>query len=135
MSAASATLAGRAAAEAQMIDTCTVTRVTGETTDPLTGASTPTYSAPVYADRCKVQTFLPQEQNPEAGGVTFTVQRSFIHFPVAKTATGYEPSVGDVVTIATSQLDPHMVGRQYRVVAPHFETAGTAYRVAVEETT
>lgn len=114
-----------------MLDTCTVSRVTGTTTDEW-GNVTPV-TEQVYAGRCKVQTFLPQEQNPEAGGATLTVQRYSVHLPVARTTGDYAPLEGDIVTITASRMDPHLVGRTYRIVAPHFESTGTAYRVGVEE--
>jgi len=98
-----------------------------------TGA--PTLGTAVYTGRCKVQTSQAQEANPEAGGATYTVQRYSVHVPVPETNAGYKPVVGHVVTITAvhAQGDPHLVGRQYRVVAPPHKTLPTAYRLAVEE--
>lgn len=128
MSAATAVLRGRRMAERQMADTCTVQRITSTTPDPLTGVDIPTY-ATVYAGRCKVQTYEPFEQNPEAGGHTFTVQRYSVHVPVGS----FAPAIGQVVTITAAALDPNLAGNVFRVVALLHKTAATAYRLSVEE--
>lgn len=128
MTQASALLAGRAAAERNMLDLCTVQRVVGTVTDDLTGAVTPVYEQ-AYSGRCKVQTFEPHERNPEVGGATVTVQRYSVHVPVG----AFEPEVGQVVTIVAAALDPHLAGRSFRVAALLHKTAATAYRLSVEE--
>lgn len=123
-----AVAAGRRAAERQMLDTCTVGRVTGETTvDPDTGAVIPV-TVSVYEGRCKVQTFEAHEANPEMGGSVATVQRYSVHVPVG----AFEPEVGMVVTITAAALDPHLTGTAFRVVALLHKTAATAYRLGVE---
>lgn len=121
-------LEGRRLAESLMTDTCTAKRVTGSTTDPLTGVETPTYT-PLYTGRCKVQSADPQEANPVAGGATYTVQRYTVHVPVGAFAV----AIGDVFTITAASLDALLVGRTYRVVALLHKTHATAYRLAVEE--
>ena len=93
MSIESALRAGREAAEREMLDTCTVRAVTGETTDD-NGNVVPTY-APIYTGRAKVQTYEPYERNPEVAGATATVQRYSVHVPFG----AFEPAVGQVVTI------------------------------------
>lgn len=120
----------RRQAESRMVDSCTVHRVLeGETvTDPVTGVDSPA-TEQVYAGRCRVQTYEPQERNPELGGATATVQRYAAHVPVGS----FEPQVGHVVTITAAALDPHLVGRVFRVVALLHKTAATAYRLGVEE--
>lgn len=112
-----------------MVDSCTVHRVIpGETvTDPVTGVDSPA-TEQVYAGRCRVQTFEPHERNPELGGATATVQRYAVHVPVGS----FEPHIGHVVTITAAALDPHLVGRVFRVVALLHKTASTAYRLGVE---
>lgn len=129
MTITSATLAGRVAAERNMLDTCTVKTVVSVTPDPLSGQDVVVYSDPVYTGRCKVQTFEPQERNPEAGGASLTVQRYAVHVPVG----AFVPGVGQVVTITTAALDPNLTGRAFRVVALLHKTAATAYRLSVEE--
>lgn len=110
-----------------MVDACTVSVVTGTTTDAW-GNVTPT-STVVYAGRCKVATFEPHERNPEVGGATETVQRYSVHVPVGS----FEPAIGHVVTITAAALDPHLTGRSFRVVALLHKSAATAYRLGVEE--
>ena len=114
----------RAQAESLMLDTCTVSPVTG--VNESTGA--PTLGAAVYTGKCKVQTSQAQEANPEAGGATYTVQRYAVHVPVA----AFVPVVGHVVTITAAAQDAGLVGRQYRVVALLHKSLATAQRLAVE---
>lgn len=124
MSAESAVQAGREAAARQMIDACTISRAGDGDPNPVTGAVP---DVEVYAGRCKVQTFEAYEQTPESGGFDYTVQRYYVHVPVG----GYAPAVGDVVTVVSSRLDPHLAGRQFRVVALLHKSLATAYRLAV----
>ena len=112
-----------------MVDACTVSRVTGTSTDPLTGASVPTLE-PVYEGRCKVNTYEPYERNPTVGGGTVTVQRYSVHVPVGS----FAPEVGQVVDITSASFDENLAGRSFRVVALLHKTAATAYRLSVEET-
>lgn len=128
MTARSALLAGRRRAESLMADRATVSRVTGTTTDPLTGEATPTLE-PVYSGRAKVNTYEPYERNPEVAGGTATVQRYFVHVPVGS----FRPEIGMHVRIDVAALDPNLTGRTFRVVALLHKTAATAYRLSVEE--
>ena len=125
MTATSALLAGRRAAERLMLDTCTVAEA--GTFDPESGEAVP--GAPLYSGRCKVATFEPHERNPELGGATVTVQRYSVHVPVGS----FEPEIGQVVTITAAALDPHLTGNKFRVVSLLHKTAATAYRLGVEE--
>lgn len=125
MTAVGAVLRGRASAERLMVDTCTVSRP-GAVMDPVTGEAEATE---VYAGRCKIQTYEGYEQNPEAGGHQFTVQRYRVDFP----ATAFLPKPGDLVTIATSAADPSLVGKTYRVTAPFNKSLATANRCFVDE--
>lgn len=128
MSAVTATLAGRRAAERQMIDSCTIARPGPSVEDPVTGIPAPS-STPVYSGRCKVQNLDPQEAALLTGGAVVVSQRYRVDIPVG----AYSPAVGDVVTIVATVLDPNMVGRGYRVLAPMHKTAATAYRMAVTD--
>lgn len=108
-----------------MVDSCTIGRGDDDgDLDPVTG-QIPVVE--VYAGRCKVQTFEAYEQTPEAGEFDFTVQRYYVHVPVGE----YAPAVGDVVTIVSARLDPHLAGRKFRVVALLHKSLATAYRLAV----
>ena len=128
MSAVAATLRGREAAEALMLDACTVTRPGDPVTDPDTGSVTPG-STLVYSGPCKVQQTISQASNPSAGGHSFTVQDSRVDFPV----TAGPLAVDDVVTMAASVLDPQMVGRVFRVTELFHKSYATAQRTTVSE--
>jgi hypothetical protein len=128
MSAQTAILAGRRRAESLMVDACTVGRPGETTTDPDTGELV-TPLTPLYAGKAKVQSYLPQELNPEVGESMLTVQRYFVHVPVGS----FSPEVGDVVEITAAALDANLVGRAYRVVALLHKSLATAYRLGVEE--
>jgi len=127
VSARTATLRGRRIAESLMLDTCTVTS-TSRTIDQTTGAEIVT-STQAYTGRCKIQSGATQESTPEAGGATFTVQRSEVHFPVG----AFVPAIGQVITVTAATLDPLLIGRVFRVVALLHKSAATAYRLAVSE--
>jgi hypothetical protein len=115
----------RALAESAMLDTCTISPVTGVSDS--TGA--PTLGTAVYTGKCKIQSLDPQEANQEVGGATITVQRYAVHVPVG----AFVAAVGQVVTITTAVLDAGLVGRKYRVAALLHKTLATAQRLTVEE--
>lgn len=130
VSAESAVLQGRAAAEALMVDTCTVVRVTGGAgaLDPETGTKTAGSTATVYSGKCRVQTYEAHESTPDSGGHVYTVQRYAIHIPV-----GTAIKVDDQITVTAAVLDPDLVGRDYRVVGLLHKSHATAQRLAVDE--
>lgn len=115
---------GRALAESLMIDTCTVSRASGEPNE-VTGI-TPTVE--VYSGPAKSQTYEAYEQTPESGGHSYTVQRYAAHFPVGS----FTPQVGDVIEWTSCPLDPSRVGTRERITAPFSKTLATAQRVFVD---
>lgn len=133
MSATSATRRGRAAARALMVDACVIRRAGAATTNPTTGAVTPTW-IPVYTGACKLQSatgFAAGGQAPEAGEHAYSVQRYVLHLPVTVT----DVVEGDVATITAAALDPSLVGRAYRVAGEFAKSFATARRLDVDETT
>jgi hypothetical protein len=129
MTGISVTHAGRAAAQALMVDACTITRPGEQVTDRRSGL---VYAVPdliVYDGRCRVQTWQPFEYTPEAGAHSYTEQRYQVHVPVGS----YLPHIGDVVTMTACQLDPALPGRVLRVVALLHKSYATAYRLAVTD--
>ena len=129
MSLTDLVLRGRAAAEALMIDACTVRRPTGTVTDPVTGNVTPS-STLVYDGKCKVQSTQAQASNPVAGGHAFTVEDLEWQAPI-----GTGPfKVDDVITHTAAPLDAHLVGTVYRITSLARKTAKTAQRFRVEVT-
>lgn len=113
-----------------MVDACTVKPVTGQATNTTTGVVTPTYGAPVYTGKCKIQRLRGAfPSNPDAGEHRWTVASVELHVPVAGTA-GIK--TGHLVTV-TSSVDPDNVGRQFRVRSGDRKTFQTAIRFQLEE--
>ena len=120
---------GRRAAARLMVDACTITHPGEQVTDRRTGHVYAVPDAVVYQGQCKVQSYQPFEQTPEAGAHTYSVQRYQVHVPVG----AYEPHIGDVVTITAAAYDPHLTGRVFRVVALLHKSLATAYRLAITD--
>lgn len=117
MSARTAVLAGRKAAEALMTDHATITRPT-VTTGP-DGLDTMT-EAPVWAGPCKVQTYEAHETAANAAGALVTIQRYSIHLPHHVDAV----RVGDLIRVTgylsvfrvTGLFDKtHVTSRRFQV--------------------
>lgn len=117
MSARTAILAGRKAAEALMTDRATVTRPT-VTTGP-DGLDHITETA-VWAGPCKVQTYEAHETAANAAGALVTIQRYSIHLPHHVDAV----RVGDLIRVAgylsvfrvTGLFDKtHVTSRRFQV--------------------
>lgn len=128
MSAVTALLRGRTAADALMVDECTITRPGEPVTDPETGDVT-NPSAPVYSGRCKVQSKDSATASPEAGEAVFTVVSRQVHIP----ANAADVRDGDVVTITASALNSFTVGKKYRVSGFTPDSFDTAFRLPVKE--
>ncbi len=128
MGAVDATLRGRVAAEALMLDACTVHRPGTPVTDPASGVVAPSLTL-IYTGKCKVQKTASQASNPTAGGHSFTVQDSRVDFPVSAGPF----LVDDVVTVTASVLDPQLVGRAFRVIETFHKSGATAQRTRVSE--
>jgi hypothetical protein len=130
MSAQSATLAGRAAAERLMVDTCTVTRVTGGSGDPETGIYTPT-RATVYTGKCRVQQApIARAGSRSEVGEASVVQVGYI-LQLPTSVTGVE--VEDIATVTASALDSGLVGRSFRVAGQAAKTHATMRRLEIRE--
>ncbi len=132
MSATSVTLRGRVAALALMQDQCTITRVTGQTTNLQTGVVTNTTST-IYTGVCRVQR-LPSGglSRPATVGEAQLYQQP-LYVQVPTTVAGV--LLGDVVTITASVLDADLVGRSFWVKELPAKTHTTAHRFGVEEVT
>ena len=130
MTAVEATLRGRTAAEALMVDACRITSGGEVVTDPQTGEVTRGRTT-VYEGKCKVQSKDSAVSNPEAGGATFTVVSRQVHIPVnaAEILDGHE------VEITASLLNAFTVGKVYRVEGFTPDSFDTAYRLPVKEIT
>lgn len=125
MSRASALTRGRAAAEAGMVDACTIRRRTGETTDDNSGEVTPTW-ADVYAGRCRVQQRTVQARSETPGQDYQLLTQLELQIPIAAPAL----LVGDEVAI-TASGDPQLVGAVLIVRDLAAKSEATARRIGV----
>lgn len=115
-----------------MIDSCVITRVTGEGVyDPETGTRGPAPTVMVYDGKCKLQTYEPHESAVESGDHVYTQQRYHLHLPI-----GAGPvAVDDTTELTASVADAQIVGRAYRIAGTHHKTFATAQRILVDEIT
>ena len=128
MSAASVLVRGRQAAEALMVDACTITRVTGQTTNTQTAAITPT-TATVYTGKCRLQQQGRMSRpTTVAEEYVFQTQRE-LQLPMSVTGV----RINDIVTVTASALDPDSAGRTYWVRELFDKTHGTSRRIGIEE--
>lgn len=119
---------GRARAEEQMIDVCTIERPSEVVTDPETGDVTNS-SQPVYSGKCEVTSRDTVSASPEAGEHAFTVVSRIVKIP----ANAADVRNGDVVTLTASLLNTFTVGKQYRVDGFTPDSFDTAARLPVKE--
>lgn len=120
----------QAFAEAGMVDTCTIRRRTGETTDPQTGEITPTWSPLLYDGKCRFQHRDGRAEQADAGEAYVLLQRTEVQLPVA--AIGID--VGDEIT-CTASRDPDLVGRAFLVHDLAYRSDATTRRLQVQERT
>lgn len=126
MSASRAIAAGQAAAEALMIEACTIATVESIVPDPLTGHDIVTYGAPIYGPdiaphhgKCKIQDG-PVLEEQDAATATVPAVRYRLDIPVSAPAI----QSGSVATMTD--------GRVLRVISGHRKTWQTAQRLTVE---
>jgi hypothetical protein len=128
MSAVTATLAGRRAAEALMVDACTITTPGSPATNDTTGVVTNTPTTK-YTGRCKLQ--RPSgDGRREVAEASVVVAPLELHLPVVGSEGLAE---GDVVTVTASALDADLVGRVFRIAGPARASLKTARRLQVTE--
>jgi hypothetical protein len=130
MSATTATLRGRQAAETLMTDTCTVQRATGTSTNDTTGVVTPTYST-IYTGKCKLQRPAGGARHDEAEA-SVVVAPLQLHLPIV----GSEAvTVDDIATVTAAAMDSGLVGKVFRIDGPADASLKTARRLPVIEVT
>lgn len=126
-----AILAGRAAAEALMLDECVITAPGGAgVRDPETGLVTQVAGAVVYSGPCKVQTRDVVVNKADAGEREIGVVREELHLPVDGSAAVKRGCVATIT--AVHLLSSVTVGQQFTVTGPHPGTLKTARRLPVE---
>jgi hypothetical protein len=131
MSAATVLARGRAKAESLMVDACTITRRTGETTNTDTAAVTPT-NVTVYSGKCRVQVTAGARARAEDVGEAYVrLLRLEVQLPMSVTGLAAK----DLVTVTSSSLDADLVGRQFHIRELAHKTHATSRRIHVEEAT
>lgn len=127
MSVASILNSGRAAAEARMSDTCTVTRVTSRRLSSA-GAFTDTTET-IYSGKCRVAVPDVTASMPEAGGQQVVVQQFVVSVPISVTTV----KPGDVVTVTAAPYDEALVNKTLRVRDVPYGSQLTARRLPCED--
>lgn len=123
---------GRAAAEALMVDTCTITRATSTTTNPDTGQVSRT-TIPVYGGKCRFQDASPAAPPTpkQLGGAGVLVAELQLQLPIA--VSDVQPD--DLVTCTAAVLDPGLAGRAWRARPTPRKTHATKCVVGLVEVT
>lgn len=131
MSASEAIEAGRDAAEELMENDAGELRardVRGAL-DPVTRKYAYTPGALKYSGAAKIQTTDTIGNKGDAAERVIMTTRFELHLPMSAPAA----AVDDVWTHTSSELDPQLVGRRFRVASLIHKSFMTARRVAVEE--
>lgn len=126
--ASGATQMGRRLAEALMESTCEVKRKTGVALDPDSGVDEPVFTD-VWSGPCRFRFPFVRPSDQDVASQVLSTQRGIVSVPIDGTDV---IRTGDVVFITVSPLDAAMVGAQFRVKGPFFETHATARRLPVE---
>lgn len=124
---------GREAADARMVDACTVTRDSSGagTINEANGQLTPDPPTVLYTGPCEIQMPQAVEQAVVAGDAEAIVQAVVVKLPV--TAETGLIRVNDRVHIDACTFDPSLPGKEYRVRALHGKSFATARRLRCEE--
>ena len=132
MSVESATHAGRAAAEARMLDTCEIRRMTGRMTqDPVTGFEVPEYELR-FATVCRVKVAEGlAARDSEVGGRTVVEVLRQLHIPVESPAV-LPRDIAVMISVHASS-DPSLSGATLVLAGPAPGSQTTARRLQVSE--
>lgn len=142
MSAESAVLAGRAAAEDRMRDVCRITKAgtgervfddgTGQYTDPAPVEVYGPATAPQFG-KCRIprrSTALTSGAETSAGDIAWKIGEYPLDLPVI----GSENVRPDqIVTYLSSDMDPALVDRVFTITEPTRQSQATARRFAMRE--
>lgn len=112
MTAAASALAGRTAALALMVDTCTITRVTpGTVFNEATGQYDAATVTTIYTGACRVKPRDNADRVVQYGQEAVSFWPFIVSVPMTVTTVDLD----DLVTITASSLDPALVGLVLRV--------------------
>lgn len=130
MTAATATEAGRVAAEALMVDACVIADADADgELDEDTGVYVPTPGASRYTGPCRVRVQSVQDSSVEAAERVVVLRSYIVSVPMSVD----DAQVNDVVTITASVLDSSLPGTRLRVQDVPKGTHLTARRLVCEE--
>lgn len=129
--AQAAVLMGRTFAESLMVDACTITRKTGESINAETLEASAT-TVQQYSGACRLTMPATVARDSESGSRILIEQQLMLSLPVA---TSGSVRANDVVTITSSEDDPTLVGRTFRIAGGHHQSQATARRFPVTEVT
>lgn len=119
---------GRLAAEAGMVDACTIQRGATVTTNSDIGVVSRTFTT-IYSGQCKLQNAGAAFARPtDVGQAQVFLTRMELHVPV--TAPVAQPD--DLLTITACAHDPDMVGRQWHIRGMPDKSWVTAHRYNIE---
>ncbi len=127
--------AGRAIAEAAMVDTCVVYRDAGGSADDTFNAATGALTPPVgdqtivYEGPCMLRTEQVQARHAGEGGATVSRKLQSARVPVDAAAMVY----GDILEVLTAENDPQLVGRRARVIDSDVHTFAITRRLQLED--
>lgn len=121
---------GRAAAEALMVDTCTIRRRSNPVTSTVDATVTWTTTT-VYSGKCRFQQQASRAREEDEGEAYVRMLRLELYLPMA--VTGIRTI--DEVTCDTSALDPDLSGRVFLIQELAHKTHATARRMRLEERT
>jgi hypothetical protein len=114
-------------AEQKMLDTCTITRVTGKTFNETTKLYVPT-TITVYSGPCELKQEARAVETASGPGQVEQIQRGILKLPIAE-SSAVQP--GDDVLMVTS-LNPGLVGLRAKVRGGHYQSAASARRLPIE---
>lgn len=129
--AQAAIVMGRVFAESLMVDACTITRKTGESINAETLEASAT-TVQQYSGVCRLTMPGTVARDSESGSRVLIEQQLMLSLPVA---TSGSVRANDVVTITSSENDPTLVGRTFRIAGGHHQSQATARRFPVTEVT
>lgn len=130
MSRASILARGRAAAAANMVDACTITRIGARVTNTTSGEVTEPVST-LYSGQCRVQQAKADATREDVGEDHLLLLRIEVQLPMS--VTGLE--VGDRITVTASAHDADLPGRVFLIHDLAHKTHATARRVQCVEKT
>ena len=127
--------AGRAIAEAAMVDTCVIYRDTAGSADDTFNATTGALTPPVndqtivYEGQCMLRTEHVQARQGGEGGATVSRKLQGARLPVDAAPVIF----GDILEVLTAENDPQLVGRRARVIDSEVNTFAVTRKVQLED--